>query len=232
MDLIDLEKKGFLTNTQLVNVTNDPVYHKTKKYNAIPLLPLLKKFTVVDSLPVENFKVVFECEDGYKPEMSLAKLLSSDVYVAISDAEAPEGSNWEQILKDGIEMKAAPFYVVYKNVSPKDYNYKWPYNLVKVHLEPLTVAEIPKSKNHPHGRQLYIQHCKVCHALNGAGGKMEPELNRPISITEYWKEQHLISFLENPQAYRENVKMPNLKITHAEAEAIVSYLMSIAKTNQ
>jgi hypothetical protein len=34
--------------------------------------------------------------------------------------DAPKGKQWETILKDGNEMNAAPFYIVYPSVSEKD----------------------------------------------------------------------------------------------------------------
>lgn len=231
LDLLAVRELGILDETQEVTVKDDPVYHKTKKYNSVALLPLLKQFTPIDSIDIENHKVVFECEDGYKPEMSLQLLLEADAYVATSDAEASPNKSWEQVIKDGVEMKTAPFYVVYKGVSAKDYTYKWPYNLVKIHLEPKEVAEIPPATEHTEGRCLYIQHCKVCHALNGAGGNMGPELNQPMSVTAYWKENHLIAFIQNPQAYRTGVKMPNLGIAEEESIQIVAYLTEVSNTN-
>ncbi len=70
--------------------------------------------------------------------MPLSKLLSSDSYLAISDVDASKGSDWERIFyNNGHEMKAAPFYIVYKGVSDKDGSCKWPYNEVKRHFVPL-----------------------------------------------------------------------------------------------
>jgi hypothetical protein len=36
--------------------------------------------------------------------------------------------------KDGNEMKAAPFYLVYQGVSAKETDLEWPYNLIKYTL--------------------------------------------------------------------------------------------------
>jgi cytochrome c2 len=227
IDLLALKAKGLLKNTQLITVKNDPVYHKTKKFNAIPLKDILEKYTFIEKFNPADIKVVFECEDGYKPEMPLEKLLSTKVFLAINDANAPKGLDWEQIFKDGHEMKAAPFYVVYTDVSSENIDYKWPYNLVKIHFAPLhenDAALKPKEESALAGYDLFKNRCQTCHSINKIGGKMGPELNFPKSVTEYWKVDDLKAFIQNPASYRNDVKMPTLGIKANEAEEIVKYL--------
>ena len=232
IDLVDLKAKGLLKNTQVVTIDADPVYNKPKKFNALPLKDLLERFSSVKSLNAIETKVVFECEDGYKPEMPLEKLLSAKAFLAVSDVNAPKGGEWEQILKDGHEMKAEPFYVVYKGVSPKDVNYKWPYNLVKIHFAPLhenDAALKPKDESVMTGYNLFKKNCQTCHAINKIGGKMGPELNYPKSVAEYWKTDDLKAFIQNPASYRDDVKMPKLGIKPVEATEIVKYLEYMSK---
>ncbi len=227
IDLVDLKAKGFMKNTQVVKVDEDPVYHKTKEFNALPLKAFFEKFSSIKNINIAETKVVFECEDGYKPEMPLEKLLSAKAFLAVSDVDAPEGREWEQIFKDEHEMKAEPFYVVYEGVSPKDNDYKWPYNLVKIHFAPLhenDAALKPNDKNVMAGYELFKNRCQTCHAINKIGGKMGPELNFPKSVTEYWKTDDLEAFIQNPASYRNDVKMPNLDIKASEATEIVRYL--------
>lgn len=227
IDLLALKAQGLLKNTQIIIVKNDPVYHKTKKFNALPLKELMEKYSSMENLTAADIKVVFECEDGYKPEMPLEKLLSAKAFLAISDVEAPKGREWEQIFKDGHEMKAEPFYVIYEDVSPEDGSYKWPYNLVKIHFAPLhenDAALMPKDKIAMAGYELFKNRCQTCHAINKIGGKMGPELNYPKSVTEYWETDDLKAFIQNPANYRNDVKMPSLGIKPEEANEIVKYL--------
>jgi cytochrome c2 len=227
IDLLALKTQGLLKNTQIIIIKNDPVYHKTKKFNALPLKELMEKYSSMEKLTPSDIKVVFECEDGYKPEMPLEKLLSAKAFLAISDVDAPKGREWEQIFKDGHEMKAEPFYVIYEDVSPEDGSYKWPYNLVKIHFAPLhenDAALIPKDKTAMAGYELFKNRCQTCHAINKIGGKMGPELNYPKSVTEYWKTDDLKAFIQNPANYRNDVKMPSLGIKPDEAIEIVKYL--------
>ena len=232
IDFVALKAAKKLGVTQKIRVDQDPVYHATKIFNAIPLKALLEKFSSVDLLNPADYKVIFECEDGYKPEMNLVKLLEAKAYLAISDAEAPPGRDWTQILKDGHEMIAAPFYVIYEGVDPKDGSFKWPYNLVKIHFALANENEAAlKPLNAPEamaGYTLFKQNCQTCHAINAIGGVMGPELNYPKNITEYWKRDDLKGFIMNPAAYRNGVKMPKLTVSPEQAEALVVYLEHMA----
>lgn len=227
IDLVELNRKGLLENTQVVIVKPDPVYHKNKRFNALPLKDIFEKYSLIKRMNAADLKVVFECEDGYKPEMPLEKLLSAKAYLAVSDADAPKGRAWEILMKNGKETKMEPFYVVYEGVSADDIAYKWPYNLVKIHFAPLhenDAALQPKDEAALAGYELFKNRCQTCHSINKIGGKMGPELNYPKSVTEYWKTDDLKAFIQNPAAYRNEVKMPNLGIKPEEATEIVKYL--------
>lgn len=233
IDLVELKRKGLLENTQVVIVNPDPVYHKNKRFNALPLKDIFEKYSLIKRMNAADLKVVFECEDGYKPEMPLEKLLSAKAYLAVSDADAPKGRAWEILIKNGQETKMEPFYVVYEGVSADDIAYKWPYNLVKIHFAPLhenDAALKPKDEAALAGYELFKNRCQTCHSINKIGGKMGPELNYPKSVTEYWKTDDLKAFIQNPAAYRNDVKMPNLGIKPEEATEIVKYLSYMSKT--
>lgn len=227
IDLLDLRERGLLKNTQIVKIKPDPVYHKNKRFNALPLKDILEKYSSMKRMNASDLKVVFECEDGYKPEMPLEKLLSAKAYLAVSDADAPKGRAWEMLKKNGQETKMEPFYVVYEDVSGDDISYKWPYNLVKIHFAPLhenDAALKPKDESALAGYEIFKNRCQTCHAINKIGGKMGPELNYPKSVTQYWKTDDLKAFIQNPASYRNDVKMPNLGIKPEEATEIVKYL--------
>ena len=229
IDLVALQKQGKLPSTTAITVIDDPVYQGVKHYNAFSLQELLNSYPKIKGFDTTNYQIVFECEDGYKPVMSLGKFLSKKAFIAISDIDAPKGKLWSEISKDGHEMKAAPFYLVYKDVSSKETDYKWPYNLTKIHF--VTAFEydsflFPKEdKKAAIGFQLFKKNCIICHSINKIGGKMGPELNYPKSVTEYWKTEPLKAFIKNPASFRNNVKMPTLNLKEKEIEDITNYLV-------
>ena len=228
LDLVDLQSKNKLGKDTVVTIANDPVYHKTKKYQAVSALVLLKNEIDLSKVDIKNTLIIFECIDGYKPEMSLELFLKTNPFLAFKDMDAPKGSNWEKIVKNGNEMNADPFYLVYTSVSSDNQEYKWPYNVIKFRLESknknIEALQPKDDEKAMKGFALYQKHCITCHAINGIGGEMGPELNYPKSVTEYWKETELVDYIVNPASFRNKVKMPTLGITKQQSQEIVDYL--------
>jgi cytochrome c2 len=236
LDLLDLQAKNKLGKDTVVTIINDPVYHKDKKYKAVNASLLIKNEIDLTKIDPKNTKIVFECIDGYKPEMPLDFFLKANAFLAFEDMDAPKGKKWEAIFKNGNEMNAEPFYIVYTSVSEKDSRYKWPYNLVKIYLEPLnksTKELFPiNNKDLESGYILFQNHCITCHALNGIGGTMGPELNYPKSVTEYWKENELVDYILSPASFKNKVKMPTLGITKQQSQEIVDYLKYMSENKK
>jgi cytochrome c2 len=236
LDLVDLQSKNKLGKDTVVTVSNDPVYHKTKKYHAVNALLLLKNEIDLSKVDIKNTLIVFECIDGYKPEMPLELFLKTKPFLAFKDVDAPKGSNWEKIIKNGNEMNADPFYLIYTSAPTENQEYKWPYNVIKFHLESknknIEVLQPKDDETAMKGFVLYQKQCITCHAINGIGGEMGPELNYPKSVTEYWKENELIDYIVDPASFRNKAKMPTLGITKQESQEIVSYLKYMAKNKK
>ncbi len=236
LDLLDLQAKNRLGKDTLVIVPNDPVYHKLKRYRAVNAVSLIRTEIDLTKIDIQNTRIVFECLDGYQPEMPLDLFLKAKPYLAFQDVDAPENIGWEKIFKNGNEMNAAPFYLVYETVSERDAHSQWPYNLVKFHLElpGNSAKELLPGKNTKFetGYNLFIAHCITCHAINGIGGEMGPELNIPKSVTEYWLENELVDYLVNPASFRNKVKMPALGISKAQSQEIVDYLKFMSENKK
>lgn len=236
LDLLDLETKNKLGKDTIVTIINDPVYHKAKKYKAVSASLLIKNEIDLTKIDPKNTKIIFECRDGYKPEMPLELFLKANPYLAFQDSDAPQGAKWETIVKNGNEMNAEPFYIVYTSVSEKDTRYKWPYNLVKIYLEPLNKSTLElyplKNRKLESGYTLFKNQCLTCHSINGIGGTMGPELNYPKSVTEYWKENELVDYVVNPSSFRTKVKMPTLGITKQQSQEIVDYLKYMSENKK
>ena len=227
--------KASLPEAQTVEVKDDPVFFKAKSYRAISLQTVLDQFLpAYKSLNLKETQIVFECEDGYNPSMSLEKILNKKAYLAISDVDAPKGQDWVNPKKGDHEMKIAPFYVVYTDVPAKDVTFKWPYNLVKISLsaasKELAVLFPKDDDTQVKGFELFKVNCLTCHSLNKVGGKMGPELNYPKSVTEYWQVDQIKQFVKAPTSFRNECKMPAVThLTDKELDEIVNYLKYMAK---
>ena len=234
LDLTALKRVNGFAKPEPVTVPEDPVFHRKKSYEAVPLVGVLAKIGGYARANPATTQVVFECADGYSPSMPLQKVLGSKAYLALRDTDAPAGQDWTTVVgKTGEVKTVAPFYVVYTDVPPTDETFKWPYNLVRIRLKPAAdeMARLHPAGTPERGYALFRTHCLTCHALNGLGGAMGPELNVPRNITEYWKESDLRAFVRNPASYRNGSKMPGIsekQVSEKDLTEILGYLRFMA----
>ena len=96
----------------------------------------------------------------------------------------------------------------------------------------LRVAGKRETDYHPAGKagQLMADmNCFSCHAINGRGGDMAPDLTwEGSSVQRKW----LVDFLKNPNTLRPALirRMPRFNVTETEAETIADYIMTVYQT--
>ncbi len=81
------------------------------------------------------------------------------------------------------------------------------------------------------GAQLFTtKTCIACHAVNGTGGKIGPDLSH-IASQPYDSMANdpatLARWLQNPPAMKPGTQMPNLNLTGADIANLVAYLMNL-----
>lgn len=75
------------------------------------------------------------------------------------------------------------------------------------------------------GQQLFIQKCAVCHAVNGKGGKIGPELGK---ISARLSAAAIKAQLENPKKANPASPMPSFKtLPKGEMDALLGYLKTL-----
>lgn len=224
INLAHAREEGALTTSEIVNVSFDPVFKRTKKYEAIRLKPYLEKLVIEAKLDTANTEIIFLCKDGYNPGMPLGTVLMNEPYLAIRDLEAPEGKNW----MDTLQGKWNPFYLVWTNHSMGDKGYTWPYGLAHLQFKASDAAykaAMPSDSKMMAGFELYKEKCMKCHSMNMVGGIMGPEMNVPKNITEYWQIADIKGFVKNPYSYRYNSKMPPVAhLKDMELDQIIEYI--------
>jgi mono/diheme cytochrome c family protein len=96
----------------------------------------------------------------------------------------------------------------------------------------LRIQAAPPSTYQPAGRagQLMTDmRCFSCHAINGRGGAMAPELTwEGSSVQRSW----LVNFLKRPDTLRPTLirRMPKFNITDEEANVLADYIMTVYQT--
>jgi len=79
------------------------------------------------------------------------------------------------------------------------------------------------------GQLMTDMNCFSCHAINGRGGDMAPDLTlEGSSVQRKW----LVDFLKNPNTLRPALirRMPRFNVTAAEAETLADYIMAVYQT--
>jgi mono/diheme cytochrome c family protein len=218
-----------------ITVENDPSYHRSMTYRAIPLAAIL------DSAADKNDGRFLEAKalDGFVSELPGALALNRNpskavAMLAIEDPAAP----WPSL--PGKSKSAGPFYLVWIGSKVTAIrSEQWPYQLASIAEEEapekrwpqLAVApNITKSDPRQQGQHLFTVQCLVCHKLDGGGpSDVGPDLNRPMNPTEYFTLPALRKFLRNPASVRNwpGRKMPAFEpnaLSDADIDNIVRYL--------
>jgi hypothetical protein len=86
---------------------NDPVYKRKQRYQGLWLADVLKDLSRGDH-PEAGLYVRFRCKDGYLPMMPLARAMGAKGLIAIRDANASQGEDWQPLPGGGT---LAPSYL-------------------------------------------------------------------------------------------------------------------------
>ena len=73
------------------------------------------------------------------------------------------------------------------------------------------------------GYALFQESCSACHAINGEGGTVGPELNVPRSIVEYRPLAQIRAYIRNPEATRYTSMPAHPQLSDADLDALIAY---------
>ena len=207
---------------------NDPVYKGEQRYRGIWLVDILKDLHE-DSRPESETYVRFRCKDGYAPMMPLARALRGKGLVAFRDTGASGGQDWRPLPGGETSATPAPSYLVWVSPPGDPEQYPWPYQMVAIELVSSSEALAGLAPGTSQaGQELFVTHCLKCHAINGVGGTLGPELNTPCNVTEYWNPRLLRRFIGKASSVRSGTKMPDFSsLTDKDIELLVGYLHSM-----
>jgi mono/diheme cytochrome c family protein len=126
---------------------------------------------------------------------------------------------------------------VWSGADQRDtHRYPWPYQLVQIeatslartypYTVPTGAAEGSPARE---GYEIFKRECISCHAINGEGGKVGPDLNVPRSIVEYRPEQQIKEYVRDPATFRYSSMPAHPHLTDAHLDALIAYFEAMSR---
>jgi mono/diheme cytochrome c family protein len=214
------------------------IYRHQVVYRALPLSALLGsgRDSGLDTVEAAG-------RDGFVSQIPFELIArgtsgGSVAYIAIEDPAHP----WPSLPKK--TETAGPFYLIWDHPERSGITREQsPYQLVSltftespVHRWPqLAVpANMPSDATARHGQDVFVTQCLPCHTLNGGGASdTGPDLERPMSPTQYLTDAGLRAIIRNPKGVRswpgqQMIGFSATILSDADLDALVAYLRTMS----
>ncbi len=236
---VDREQLAARCPTETVEV-DDPYYERPMRYHAWPLRCVLTAGFGVDPASLPGPGVLLRALDGYTRPASLAQLLEDGGYLAFADATldgagaGAAASRFSPI--DRRQVDPGPFYLVWTGAARSDPNSQpWPYQLASIEVAsfeavfPHTVPDgLAADAAGWRGYRVFQASCAACHAINGEGGRVGPELNVPRSIVEYRPVEQIKAYVRDPARFRYTSMPAHPDLSSDDLDALIAYFRAMS----
>jgi mono/diheme cytochrome c family protein len=227
---VDREGLERSCSVQTVEI-DDPYYGTRKSFRACPLGEVLALGFGKDAVPSGDDDVFLRARDGYVKTVPARVLREAGGYLALADAaHARDGDpGWQPI--DRRQVDPGPYYLVWAKPEQRDvHRYPWPYQLVAIETSsfarayPHTLPATAPAGSPPWaGFAIFRNECISCHAINGEGGKVGPDLNVPRSIVEYRPVEQIKAFVRDPRTFRYTSMPAHPDLSAADLDGLIAY---------
>lgn len=223
---------------------DDPYHGRRMRYLAMPLDCVLE-LGFADAGGAEALRgeaLLLRALDGYTRPVSGADLLEPGAHLAIGEPDLAPGGDpagrFTPIDRRGVDP--APYYLVWSGPERNDpHDHPWPYQLVRVEVAPFEATfprTVPRglAEDDPGwgGYALFQRHCASCHAINGEGGRIGPDLNVPRSIVEYRPIEQIRGYIRDPQATRYTSMPAHPGLSEADLDQLIAYFRAMRERKQ
>jgi mono/diheme cytochrome c family protein len=97
------------------------------------------------------------------------------------------------------------------------------FDAIYPHTSPAAAEGTPAAK----GYGLFRDQCIRCHAINREGGRVGPDLNVPMNITEYRPEDQIRAYIKNPATFRYGNMPAHPNLSDPDLDTLIAYLRAM-----
>jgi mono/diheme cytochrome c family protein len=219
----------------------DPYHQRAMRYVAMALRCVLdigfERSGGAEGLRKQG--LLLRALDGYTRPVRGEDLLEPGAFLAFGEAGLIRGKDalprFAKIDRRGIDP--GPFYLVWIGATQNDpHTHPWPYQLATIQVAPFAEAfprTVPSGLDPADrgwaGYGLFQRSCASCHAINGEGGKIGPDLNVPQSIVEYRPIDQIRGYIRNPEATRYTSMPAHPNLSEADLDALIAYFTAMSE---
>lgn len=224
---------------------DDPYHGRRMRYVGLPLRCVLDLGFAESggAAGLRGKSLLLRALDGYTLPVPGEELLEPGGVLAYGEPGLAEGEG------DGVppfspidrrRLDPAPFYLVWSETrTDAAHAAPWPYQLAAIEVArfesrfPRTVPQGLDSDDPGwQGYAIFQRACASCHAINGQGGTIGPELNVPRSIVEYRPEAQIKAYIRDPQSFRYTSMPAHPALDERELDALIAYFRAMSRRKQ
>jgi mono/diheme cytochrome c family protein len=183
-------------------------------------------------------EILFTCRDGYQPTVPVARVIEHAAWLAFArDGAAFSIQKRESGRVQQVDL--APFYLIWDTNDPgvrTEGDYGWPYQVVGIELIrsrerfPHMAPPSDASASAQNGFAAFRIHCSRCHAVNGEGGQIGPELNRAEAPAGQRDARWLHDWIDDPSRISPNTRMERLNPALPDRDAVIASIIAYLQT--
>jgi cytochrome c2 len=183
-------------------------------------------------------ELLFTCRDGYQPTVPVARVIEHAAWLAFArDGAAFSIQKRESGRVQQVDL--APFYLIWDTNDPgvrTEGDYGWPYQVVGIELIrsrerfPHMAPPSDASASAQNGFAAFRIHCSRCHAVNGEGGQIGPELNRAEAPAGQRDARWLHDWIDDPSRISPNTRMERLNPALPDRDAVIASIIAYLQT--
>lgn len=220
---------------------DDPYHGRAMRYFAMPLVCVLESgfSSQGGAAGLRDRSILLKALDGYTRPAQGSDLLDEAAALAYGEVALMEGPFAEPKFSpiDRRQSNPAPFYLVWTGIGQNDpHSHPWPYQLARIEIasfaeafprtEPKGLANADPGWG---GYAIFQRACVACHAINGEGGTVGPELNVPKSIVEYRPVEQIKGYIRDPEATRYTSMPAHPELTPSDLDALIAYFRAMSE---